>query len=122
MKCLKFESQRGLIACWDFYEAHWTLLGTTSMLHLLTSVPTPEDAVTLMEQLIELCAKCGFNLAKFVSNNRKVFSAIPRGKRADSSLDVSRNVLAVDRALEVRWQKESDTFGFRLVELGKVTQ
>ena len=29
---------------------------------LLKSVPTPEDAITLMEQLIELCAKGGFNL------------------------------------------------------------
>ena len=29
---------------------------------LLKSVPTPEDAITLMDQLIELCAKGGFNL------------------------------------------------------------
>ena len=50
--------------------------------HLLKSVPTSEDAITLTEQLIELCAESGFNLVKFASNNRKVFFAIPRAKRA----------------------------------------
>ena len=62
---------------------------------LLKSVPTPENAMTLMEQLIELCAKGGFNLTKFVSNNRKVWSAIPQAKRADSSLDVNLDELPV---------------------------
>ena len=86
---------------------------------LLKSVPTSEDAITLMEQLIELCAKGGFNLTKFVSNNRKVWSAIPRTKRADPSLDVNLDELPVDRALGVRWHIESDTFGFKVLELGK---
>ena len=84
--------------------------------NLLKSVPTPKDAITLMEQLIELSAKGGFNVAKSVSNNRKVFSAIPQAKRADSSLDVSLNELPLDRALVVRWQKESDTFGFMVTQ------
>ena len=86
---------------------------------LLKSVPTPEEAITLMEQLIELCAKGGFNLTKFVSNNRKVWSAIPLAKRADPSLDVNLEELPVDTALGVRWHIESDTFGFKVVELGK---
>ena len=62
---------------------------------LLKSVPTPENAITLMEQLIELCAKGRFNLTKFVSNNRKVWSAIPQAKRADPSLDVNLDELPV---------------------------
>ena len=33
---------------------------------LLKSVPTLEKAITLMEKLIELCAKGRFNLTKFV--------------------------------------------------------
>ena len=70
--------------------------------YLLKSVLTPENAITLMEQLIELCAKGGFNLTKFVSNNRKVWSTIPRAKRADPSLDVNLDELPVDRALGVR--------------------
>ena len=89
--------------------------------HLLKSVPIPEEAITLMEKLIELCAEGGFNLVKFVTNNRKVFFffAITRAKRADPSPDASLDELPVDRALGVRWQKESDTFGFNVVELGK---
>ena len=86
---------------------------------LLKSVPTPENGITLMEQLIQLCAKGGFNLTKFVSNNRKVWSAIPRAKRADPSLDVNLDELPVDRALGVRWHIESDTFGCKVLELGK---
>ena len=86
---------------------------------LLKSVPTPEDATTLMEQLIELCAKGGFNLTKFVRNNRKVWSAIPRAKRADPSIDVNLEELSVDRALGVRWHIELDTFGFRVVKMRK---
>ena len=87
--------------------------------YLLKSVLTPENAITLMEQLIELCAKGGFNLTKFVSNNRKVWFTIPRAKRADPSLDVNLDELPVDRTLGVRWHIESDTFGFKVLELGK---
>lgn len=86
---------------------------------LLKFVPAPENAITLMKQLIELCAKGGFNLTRFVSNNRKVWSAIPQAKRADPSLDFSLDELLVDRALGVRWHIESDTFGFKVLELGK---
>ena len=86
---------------------------------LLKSVPTPENAITLMEQLIERCAKGGFNLTNFVSNSRKVWSVIPRAKRADPSLHVNHDELPVDRALKVHWPILSDTFGFKVLELGK---
>ena len=86
---------------------------------LLKSMPTPESTIRLMEQLVELCAKGGFNLTKFVSNDRKVWAAIPLAKRADLSLDINLDELPVDRALGVRWHIESDTFGFKVLELGK---
>ena len=43
---------------------------------LLKSMPTPESAIMLMQQMTELCAKGGFNLTKFMSNNREVLAAI----------------------------------------------
>ncbi|PFX27057.1 hypothetical protein AWC38_SpisGene8267 [Stylophora pistillata] len=86
---------------------------------LLKSVPTPESAIALMESLIKLWATGGFNLTKFVSNNRKVWTSIPLGKRADPSLDVNRDELPVDRALGVRWHIESETFGFKVLEFEK---
>ena len=111
----------------DDNEGSFDPLTTDTLRHnfyvddLLTSVPTPENAIMLMEQLMELCAKGGFNLTKFVSNNCKVWSAIlvPLAKRADPSLDVSLDELPIDRALRARWHIESDTFGFKVVELEK---
>ena len=86
---------------------------------LLKSVPTLENAITLLEKLIELCAKGGFNLTKFVSNNRKVWSAIPQAKRADPSLDFNLDELPIDKALGVRWHTESDNFGFKVFRAGE---
>ncbi|XP_068684275.1 uncharacterized protein [Montipora foliosa] len=86
---------------------------------LLKSMPTPERAITLMRELIELCAKGGFNLTKFMSNNREVLAAIPVEKRADPTLDFTLHQLPVDRALGLRWHIESDTFGFKVVNLDK---
>lgn len=86
---------------------------------LLKSVPTLENAFTLMEKLIELCVQGGFNLTKFVSNNCKVWSVIPQAKRADPSLDFNLDELPIDRALGVRWHTESDNFGFKVLELEK---
>lgn len=64
--------------------------------YLLKSAPTPEEAITQMEQLIKVCVKARLNLTKFVRNNRKVCSSIPRAKRADPSLDVNLDELPVD--------------------------
>ena len=44
---------------------------------LLKSVPTLESAIAPMENLINICAKGGFNLTKSVSNNHKVWVSIP---------------------------------------------
>ena len=82
-------------------------------------MPTPESTIRLMEQLVELCPKGGFNLTKFVSSHRKVWAAIPLAKRADPSLDINLDELPVDRTHGVRWHIESDTFGFKVLVLGK---
>ena len=46
---------------------------------LLKSLSTLESAIALVENLIKLCAKGGFNLTKFVSNNRNVWASITLG-------------------------------------------
>ena len=66
---------------------------------LLESMPTPESAITLMRELIELCAKGGFNLTKFMNNNREVLAAVPVEKRADPTLDFTLHQLPVGRAM-----------------------
>ena len=53
---------------------------------LLKTVPTPATATRLVGQPIELCAKGGFNLTKFMSNDRNVLAQIPVEKRAVPAL------------------------------------
>ena len=45
-------------------------------------MPTPARVTRLAGQLIELCAKEGFNLTKFISNERNVLAEIPAEERA----------------------------------------
>ncbi len=74
----------------------------------LKSVNTEEQAVALYRQLTEVCAKGGFRLNKWISNNRTLLSAIPEENRAKgvNQLDLSRDQLPMERALGVQWNVE----------------
>lgn len=67
---------------------------------VLNSVPTLETAKRLAEQQVELCARGGFDLTKFMSNDHQVLAEIPVEKKATPSLDLDE--LPVDRALSVK--------------------
>ena len=45
-------------------------------------MPTPARVTRLAGQLIQLCSKGGFNLTKFISNERNVLAQIPAEERA----------------------------------------
>ncbi|XP_048587898.1 uncharacterized protein LOC125571976 [Nematostella vectensis] len=113
--------------------ANWTLKKTTTdnagdfgdttietVLHnfyvddVLKSVDTSASAVTLANELTELCGRGGFNLTKFMSNSREVLAEVPIEKRAAPTLDLDLDELPVERALGVRWNVETDTFGFKV--------
>ena len=85
---------------------------------LLKSEPSPKVAIRLSFQMIELCARGGFNLTKFMSNDRHVLSQIPVEKRAAQAVDLDLD-LPVDRALGVKWNTEEDTFGFKAMDLNR---
>ena len=55
---------------------------TTIEDYVAKSVPTPEDAITLMEQLIELCAKSGFNRTKFAKQQPQGLVCYISGKES----------------------------------------
>ena len=63
----------------------------------LKSVHTPDAAIQLASQLVELCARGGFNLTKFMSNDHQVLAKIPVEKRATPSLDLDLDELPVNR-------------------------
>ncbi|XP_028416310.1 uncharacterized protein LOC114540230 [Dendronephthya gigantea] len=86
---------------------------------LLKSLNTTAEAIHRAEELIKLCELGGFNLTKFMSNDRDVLSSIAAEKRADPNLDLSLDKLPIERALGTRWNLESDELGFKVSELKK---
>ena len=83
----------------------------------LTCLPTVQDAVQLTTDLVELCGKGGFQLTKWVSNNRAVLSSIKAEERGKDirSLDLDKDQLPMDRALGLQWRVEGDDFRFNIV-------
>ena len=71
----------------------------------LASIASEDEAITLYQDLVKLCAKGGFHLTKWLSNSRRVMAAIPEEERAKDvkDLDLDHDILPVERALGVRW-------------------
>ncbi|KAL0177460.1 hypothetical protein M9458_026354, partial [Cirrhinus mrigala] len=83
----------------------------------LASLPTVQDAVQLAADLVEVCSKGGFQLTKWVSNNRAVLSTIKEEERGKDirSLDLDKDQLPTDHALGLQWSVEDDTFRFDII-------
>ena len=83
----------------------------------LKSVPSATEASALIKSTKSLLAKGGFNLHKFVSNSKEVIEAIPKEQRASGikELDLSRDILPIERALGVQWCVQSEALQFRVV-------
>ena len=81
----------------------------------LTSVATKEEAIQLILTSHELCKKGGFNLHKYICNNKEVLSAVPQELRSEStqSLEVKEQDV-VERTLGVEWDIASDTLRFKI--------
>lgn len=71
----------------------------------LMSIGSEEEAVSLYEELVALCAKGGFKLTKWINNRRTVLAAIPQQKRAMEvkDLNLDNDALPMQRALGVQW-------------------
>ena len=65
----------------------------------LKSVATVPEASRLGNQLVQLLAKGGFHLTKWISNSREVLEEIPPGERAPSIANLDLEDLPIDRAL-----------------------
>ena len=80
----------------------------------LKSVRNEVEAIPLVSDLRELLSKGGFRLTKWISNSRRVIESLPISERAVSVKDHLLDQLPIERALGVRWDVESDTFGFKI--------
>ena len=72
---------------------------------------TPEAAISLVKDTKKLCEKGGFNLLKFISNQKSVIDAIPNEDRSKDlqNLNITKDTLPIERALGVQSCVESDT-------------
>ena len=78
---------------------------------LLKSVPTPEEAITLKDELKEMLQRGGFNLTKWSSNNKEVRLTITDDEKAKSLKNLSLDEdLPNERALGVLWDVNEDKF------------
>ena len=73
------------------------------------SVKSQDEAINLVNQLQRLLRRGGFNLTKWICNSRAVLEKIPQTDRAKKvkDLDLSHDVLHVERVLGVRWNVAS---------------
>ena len=81
----------------------------------LKSVPSVEQAINLIENTKTLSKKGGFNLHKFISNQRDVLEAFPVEQHAKEikELDMGKDLLPIKQALGVQWFVDSDELHFR---------
>ena len=80
----------------------------------LKSVPSETKGIGLVKKLGSLLSKGGFHLTKWISNSCKVIDSIVLSERARSVKDFLLDQLLIERAFEVRWAVDSDTFGFKI--------
>ena len=82
----------------------------------LDSYPNAVTASTQLKDVTKLVAKGGFELTKWVSNNRNVIMSVPEAKRAKEliGLDLESTELPVEKVLGLIWNVEQDTLCFRV--------
>lgn len=79
--------------------------------NILKSNVNPTRAIVGFHNSIAMCAQGGFRLTKVVSNLREVMKALTSEERGKSfkQLDLSNDVLQIERVLGVEWCIETDT-------------
>ncbi len=75
-----------------------------------------EEAVSLVQDLSNLCQKGGFTLTKWISNKRTVLQSLTEECRAKEckELDLDKDSLPVERALGLLWCAETDSFKLKM--------
>jgi hypothetical protein len=81
----------------------------------LKSVESDEVAIPLVQELRQLLSKGGFRLTKWSSNSQNVLKSLPEVERAASVKNLDCASSLIERALGVRWNVTSDTFGYKIV-------
>ena len=81
----------------------------------LKSLKTPQEAKTVVKELIALLSRGGFRLTKWISNDREVLESIPQSERAASVVHLALDEIPVERTLEIQWNVAAEKFCFKVV-------
>ena len=95
-------------------EEGQTIMNNFYVDDLLKSVDGIQIAIELIAKVHQLCGSGGFNLTKFVCNNKEVLNSVPQAKRSDEQTKDIGKSETIERALGVHWCLENDTLGFRV--------
>ena len=97
-------------------EAAETLLRNFSVDDLLKSTKSAEEVVSVIKNVVQMCAAGGFRLTKFISNHPDVLSAIPEedGKVGVKVQDLLTGRVPEERALDVLWNTDNDSLCFNI--------
>ena len=80
---------------------------------LLKALKSPEEAIYLLREMIEMMKCGGFRLCKILSNSKTVLKAFPETELSPSAtLDIDEG--KVERALGISWDTNADVFTFKL--------
>ena len=84
----------------------------------ITSLATPEEAVSLMKRTQIALSKKNIKLHKIASNSKEVMNAFPVEDLAKEfkTVDISKDFLPLQRTLGITWDLDSDTFTFRIAQ------
>ena len=93
-------------------ETYNTVIKNFYVDDLLKSFKTEKDLLQIAPELIQMLAKGGFHLAKFISNSRSLLSSLPESQLAHKLYDMDFSSELTDRALGVKWHVERDEFLF----------
>ena len=77
----------------------------------LVSVSTVKEAVTMQQKFIELLARRGFHLTKWISNNDKVLESISELERSNLGQFMLNNGVK-EKVLGMPWHIKDDYFTF----------
>ena len=92
---------------------------------LLKSVEDEEYVKDLIRRIQKMFSAGGFNLTKFISNNKLVLMSIPENHRREGvkDPDLVNDELPTERALGVQWNVEKDQLCFKLnLKAGDITR
>ena len=82
--------------------------------NFLKSKDSVGSAINRIFKIKMMCASGGFNLTKFLSNERAIIQSIPYEDRSKNikNLNLELDSLPVERALGMTWNIENDTLNF----------